>query len=273
MGGDSGVGGNSGNSGSDNTSNGGLGPGADGLGDALGAIGRGDYGGGPGSQGAMGESGENAVSSNGYGDAQGTGWGTQGFSTDEKGDVTGPKGFDGSGYGMSTAAAQAEARGFSGPTSGGLGDGPLGGVLSAFNTLASFAVPGYAPVGLGLSLGNTALGATNSLGITNTGQLSPSLGSALGLSPSGAGLNAMGDVTGGMPGYGASPTSPGVADAQGMGMVGQPGMADAAPAAPGAGAPASGLGAVPGQPTAGANSRDVLTQALLAQSPALASVG
>ena len=276
MGGDGGVGGNSGNSGSDNTSNGGLGPGANGLGDALGAIGNGDYGGGPGSQGAMGESGENAVSSNGYGDAQGTGWGTQGFSTNSQGDVTGPTGFDGPGYGMSTAGAQAEAQGFSGPTSGGIGKGPLGGVLSALNTLASFAVPGYAPVGLGLSLANLALGATNSLGLTNTGQLSPSLGEALGLSPSGAGLNAMGDVTQGMPGYGASPTSPGVADAQGMGMVGQPSMADAAPAAPaapGAGALASDLGAVPGQPTAGGNSRDALTQALLAQSPALASVG
>lgn len=277
-----GMGGRDGDSGRGNgtgsgTSNGGLGPGADGLGRAIEGISRGDWGGGPGSQGSMGANGEGALSGTDY-DSNPGGWGMNGFSTTKEGMPDGPAGFDSPGYGMSTAASQAKAQGFSGPTSGGIGNGPLGGVLSGLNTLASFAVPGYAPVGLGLSLANMALGATNSLGLTNTGQLSPSLGEAMGLSPSGAGLNAMGDVTQGMPGYGASPTSPGVADAQGMGMVGQPGMADAAPAAGagasvGAGAPASGLGAVPGQPTAGANSRDVLTQALLAQSPALASVG
>ena len=266
-----GIGGNG--DGNDRDSrNGGLGSNADGLGDALSGISNGDWGGGPGSQRSMGANGEGAVSGTDY-DSNPGGWGMNGFSTTKDGMPDGPAGFDSPGYGMSTAANQAKAQGFSGPTSGGIGNGPLGGVLGALNTLASFAVPGYAPVGLGLSLANTALGATNSLGLTNTGQLSPSLGEALGLSPSGAGLNAMGDVTQGMPGYGASPTSPGVADAQGMGMVGQPGMADAAPAAPGAGALASGLGAVPGQPTAGANSRDALTQALLAQSPALASVG
>ena len=274
-GGHAGAGGIGGNGdGNDRDSrNGGLGSNADGLGDAISGISNGDWGGGPGSQGSMGANGEGAVSGTSY-DSNPGGWGMNGFSTTKDGMPDGPAGFDSPGYGMSTAANQAKAQGFSGPTSGGIfGSGPLGGVLSALNSVASMAVPGYAPVGFGLSLGNMALGATNSLGLTNTGQLSPSLGEALGLSPSGAGLNAMGDVTQGMPGYGASPTSPGVADAQGMGMVGQPGMADAAPAAPVAGALASGLGAVPGQPTAGANSRDVLTQALLAQSPALASVG
>lgn len=172
---------------SSGNSNGGLGPGADGLGDALGGISSGGWGGGPGTQGAMGAGGENAL---GGGDAAAarSGWGTNGFGLGNDGLVSGPRGFDSPGYGMSTAAQQAKDRGYKGSQEGGFFNGGLlGQLFSGLNTLATFGVPGYAPIGTVLGMANTGVGALNSLGITDTGSIGPSFGDAADAVKSGLG--------------------------------------------------------------------------------------
>jgi len=197
------------NSGSSDHSNGGLGPGADGLGSALGGIMSGGWGGGPGTQGAMGAGGENAL---GGGDAAAarSGWGSTGLGLGEDGTITGPKGFDSPGYAMSTAAQQAKDRGYKGSSEGGFFDGGvLGQLFSGLNTLATFGVPGYAPIGTVLGMANMGIGALNSLGITDTGSLGPSLGEAAGAVTSGIGGLFGGEAENSLAGLTTPSASPG----------------------------------------------------------------
>lgn len=223
MGGDS-SGPSGGSGGGDNDrSNGGLGSNADGLGDALGGISNGGWGGGPGSQGAMGAGGENAL---GGGDAAAarSGWGTNGFGLGEDGTVTGPQGFDSPGYGMSTAAQQAADRGYKGLQEGGVFNGGLlGQLFSGLNTLATFGVPGYAPIGTMVGLANTGIGALNSLGVTNTGSLGPSLGETADAVKNGIGGLFSGEMANSLAGLTTPSSSPnGVSDSLGdpSGMLG-----------------------------------------------------
>jgi hypothetical protein len=79
---------------------------------------------------------------------------------------------------MSTASQQAQDRGYKGnsPEGGFFNGGVLGQLFSGLNTLATFGLPGYAPIGTMVGLANTGVGALNSLGVTNTGSLGPSFG-------------------------------------------------------------------------------------------------
>lgn len=199
---DDGGGDGDGDGGAD-SSNGGLGSGADGLSAGLGGISNGDWGGGPGTQGGMGANGEGALSGTGY--DTNPGWGMNGFSATPDGMVNGPVGFDAPGYGLSTAAGQAEAQGFSGPTSGGL----LGDVFSGLNTVASFAVPGYAPIGTTIGAINGLSALSNKFGLTSTGSYGPSFGDVAGAISRGFGPSSAGGVATG----GGVSTTGGVASA------------------------------------------------------------
>jgi hypothetical protein len=189
--------------------NGGLGSGADGLGAAIGGLG-------------------------GYGDSSNNAHdGNVGATGSERNGGLGD-GADGLGRALNGLGEYGDSnnRGNYGTRTGGFFDGGvLGSVLNGVNTLASLAVPGYAPIGRGISLANSTLGATNSLGLTNTGSIGPSFGDvgrmasnalsgAPGMGLGGAGTGSLGPA--GPTGPAPSPADSGLAstDSDPTGMLG-----------------------------------------------------
>lgn len=226
MGSDRGGPGAGGGNGGSANSNGGLGPGFGGLGGLAGfGAGTGNDGGGPADSGNPG------------------GWSAS-YGMNQDGSVSpgSPNGGLGdSGNSLATGIANL---GSYGKRDGGFFDGGvLGNTLSTVNTLASLAVPGYAPIGFGLSLANQAVGAANSLGLTDTGSLSPSFGDLARMTK-----GALGDA----PGLGVAP---------GMSPVGEPSLAAAGIPSAATDDPSGMLGNL----SRGGDAYDPLTQALVQQ--------
>lgn len=197
---DSDSGGGAGMSGSDGPGTAGSGPGGQGPGgpsggndgdNGLGSLGGWSTGGlGLDSFGNV--TGPPGFDSPGY--STGQGWGmAAGYGNNPSGDVTGPAGFDAPGFSTSIGNPTNSSPGF-GEVNGGF-NGALGGFLSGLNTVASFAVPGYAPIGTTISALNGLSALSNGFGLTNTGQLGPSFGDVVGGISSGFSPSAVGGAT------------------------------------------------------------------------------